>query len=402
MKSLQLFFLFTLIPFFLAGQTFDLKTESNRYARGENNMLIIDFNLGVVPSGFAYDISQVYARLGDGRRVLLKTFSGNTKDLLGNTNYQIKWSVLTDLEEFESRGVKFEFELKYNAATQIEKKKQDDERARQLRVQEQERLEIAKKQADEQRKAEEEARQRQNRNERRSRKPFALVISGGGGYLGGTLENHDVSIVPEVGYGYNGMVNFDIRIIRDEPFYLQLGAGYNHRVFAFSSTATATYWDRGNVVFDIDRAELAFTDYRGYLGVKSGTFVVGGYYAMMQSVVRKKELIYTINDRSTGRVIQSYQELNENVELLEADLIDGTGKSPVKDFDFGVTAGFESNTNQRFLYGIYLDYSLQNIYNNNYEGKWQNNTSILLESIFPPEEVKLSLLYAYVKVGIRF
>jgi hypothetical protein len=360
----------------LSAQVVETITTSDFEQNG--SQLVISFDIPYNTTTLSYNINSVFM-VADDREVEVKTFSGDQTNLQSGEAYKIIWDVLEDVDQLYAPE-QARILLEYTPESQTVADKIEEQRLREVQAKE------------------ERQEQMRRRQERRNNKPFTIGMLGYGGITHGVFEGTDSDLESQIGIGYGAGAQLEIRL--SQGTYLQLEAAMMTRDMAYSHMGDDAEFNYScQYYFDIERAKVRLTDYRGYAKVKFSSYLqVGGYVALTQTAMRSGEMEYEVfcNDGSYNLV----QESNLDIDYLGGPDFpeDNDGATPFSKIDYGLTVGIESPTKSSLILGLGYDISLANLINPEYDGF--NNAELV--DIYPSQEADLKLGFAYLRIGVRF
>lgn len=380
-----------LSPLFLQAQIAETVISRN-FEPVSGNQLLIRFTVPNSGNDFTYNLHSAYLYTANGSKFTIESYSGDQLKLASGDAYEILWDVLRDTDELEEPE-RIEINLEYTPASRVAVAELEnggpqeyDTQTKQQVIFDQEPVEHREEQAP--------IEHNVHVYKRKHRPGLRLGLLGHAGYVNAQLSNGNEDIKYDFGYGY-GLATF-LEIRMGGSTYLQLEGAYAVRNFEFNNFGFFQTSDGCKYLYNIEEAELSFTDYRIAARMKFGILQLGAYYSFLQEADRSGQMNYQVNC-SNG----FYSEINEeNLEysLLDHDFFpeDRRGNRAVKS-DYGLSIGIESVPRNNFIIGIGVDYSLSNLINNDYE-QWEGQDS---RDLFPAQTIDLKLAYAYLRLGFR-
>jgi hypothetical protein len=360
----------------LTAQVVETITTSDFEQNG--SQLTISFDIPYNTTTLSYNINSVFM-IADGREVEVKTYSGDQANLQSGEAYKIVWNVLEDVNQLYAPE-QARILLEYTEESRKVADKMEEQRLQEVQAKEEKQDRIRRQQ------------------ERRNNKPFTIGVLGHGGITHGIFEGVDTDLESQLGIGYGFGAQLEIRL--SQGTYLQLEAAMMTRDMAYSHMGDDTEFNYSSqYFFDIERAKVRLTDYRGYAKVKFSSYLqVGGYVALTQSALRSGEMEY--EEFGSNGSYNFVQESNLEIDYLGGPDFpeDNDGATPFSKVDYGLTIGIESPTKSSLILGIGYDISLANLINPEYDGF---NTAELVD-IYPSREADLKLGFAYLRLGVRF
>lgn len=380
-----------LCPLLLQAQIAETVISRN-FEPISGNQLIIRFTVPNSGNDFTYNLHSAYLYSSNGSKITIESYSGDQLKLVSGDAYEILWDVLRDTDELE-KPERVEINLEYTPASRVKAAELEnggpqeyDTRVKQQVIFDQEPEVYQERQV--------ESEPQIHVYKRKRRPAIRLGVLGHAGYVNAQLSNGNQDIKYDFGYGYGLGTFLEIRM--GGSTYLQLEGAYAVRNFEFNNFGFFKSPDGCEYLYNIENAELSFTDYRVAGRIKFGILQLGAYYSFLQEADRSGQMNYRVS--CENGFITEVNEDNLEYSLLDHDLFpeDRRGNRAVKS-DYGLSIGIESVPKNNFIIGIGVDYSLSNLINNNYE-QWEGQDS---RDLFPANAIDLKLAYAYLRLGFR-
>lgn len=384
--------LLLLSPLLLQAQIAETITSRN-FEPVSGSQLLIRFTVPDSGNDFSYNLHSAYLYSANGSKLTIESFSGDQLKLASGDSYEIVWDVLRDTDELEEPE-RVELNLEYTAASKIKAAELEEDGPQVYDTQTKQQVIFDQEPEEVQVERNVPTEQHVHVYRHKHRPALRLGLLGHAGYVNAQINNGNQDIKYDFGYGY-GLATF-LEIRMGGSTYLQLEGAYAVRNFEYNNFGFSISPDGCKYLYNIEEAELSFTDYRVAGRFKFGILQLGAYYSFLQEADRSGQMDFQVNC-DNGFYLDVHEE-NLEYSLLDQELFpeDRSGNRAVKS-DYGLSIGIESVPRNNFIIGIGVDYSLSNLINNDYE-QWEGQDS---RDLFPAQAIDLKLAYAYLRLGFR-